>query len=355
MKIFSHLTYQLFLIYFLYKKFSFNLLFKKYKKNSKNVVWIFPQFPFGLVKYFGSAAVFQDMALIFSLLKEIDDFRFFVGPKIGSLRKVNFFYSFTDKHNPFLFESNSRFLSSKISLLESQDCKVYPKLSDLRLWEDKEHMYKMFNKYKIPFPRTVIFKTFDEESSILDSVRNFSFPFLVKEHFGNHSKGIFHISDFSEFKDILLLLKKKKVSTFAVQELINDETDYRVIIVGSKILQTYKRDKKNSKGWVTTSTSNGSVIDFSPLTKELEEKFIHFSNLLDLSNAAFDASINDNKITVYEVSSSYLTNPEPSKKYRNKAYIDFKKSYRDFAKSRVDIVFFLRHQWIKEQLKDHIL
>ncbi len=355
MKLINHFIYQFILIFYLLKKFPFLLFFKKYKKKSNNVVWIFPQFPFGIIKYLGSAAIFQDMALVFSLLNELDDIRFIFGSKIGKLRKVNFFYSFTDKYNPFLFESNSRFLSKTISLLESQECRIYPKLNELMLWEDKEFMYEMFERFQIPFPKTKIINTLEDESFLLNAIRDFNFPFLVKEHFNNHSKGIYYISEMSEFKAVLNKVKKKEVTTVAIQELIDNDSDFRIIVIGDKVLQTYKRDKCKSESWVTTSTSNGSIIDFSPLKKDLEEKFIQFTKFLNLSNAAFDASVINDEIIVYEVSSSYLTNPEPPKKFINKPYIDFKKSYLDFAKSRVDIVFFLRHKWVKEQLKDQTL
>ncbi len=354
MKLINHLFYQLILIFYLLKKFPYLLFLKKYNKKSNNVVWIFPQFPFGLFKYFGSAAIFQDTALVFSLLNELDDIRFIVGPKIGKLRKVNFFYSFTDKYNPFSFESNSRFLSETISLLESQECRIFPKLNELALWEDKEFMYEMFEKFQIPFPKTKIIKPSNEESCLLTAASDFNYPFLVKEHFGNHSKGIYHISDLSEFKAALNILKENKVTTVAIQELIDNDSDFRVIVIGDKVYQTYKRDKGKSKSWTTTSTSNGSIIDFSALNKDLEEKFIQFTNLLNLSNAAYDASIIDDEIIIYEVSSSYLTNPEPPEEFKNKPYIDFKKRHLDFAKSRVDIVFFLRRQWVKEQLRGHI-
>ena len=327
-------------------------MLKKYKKDSINVVWLFPQFPFGFFRYFGSAAVFQDAALINSLINELDDIRFFIGPKIGKIRNVNFFYSFTDKFNPLGFESNSRFLSKTLSILEDQECKLFPKLKELKFWEDKKFMYEKFREFDIPFPKTTIIKTFDAESSILKKINEHNFPILIKEHFGNHSKGIFHISNIEEFKIYLKKLRDRKVSNFAVQELIDDKNDYRVIVIGNKVMQTYRRDKVDSEEWITTSTSNGSVIDFSSIGQDLEKEFINFNKVLNLSNAAYDASIIDKKINVYEVSSSYLTNPAPPKKFLDKPYIDFKKSFLKFSKSRVEIVFYLRSLWVKDQLKD---
>ena len=86
--------------------------------------------------------------------------------------------------------------------------------------------------------------------------------------------------------------------------------------------------------------------------QELENKFIDFNKHLNLTNAAYDASIANSKIIVFEVSSSYLTNPEPSKNFLNKPYINFKKRLLEFPKSRVEIVFSLRSLWVKEQLKN---
>lgn len=352
MKYLNHFFYQFILILLLIKKFPFKLLLKRYKKDSINVVWLFPQFPFGFFRYFGSAAVFQDAALINSLINELDDIRFFIGPKIGKIRNVNFFYSFTDKFNPLGFESNSRFLSKTLSILEDQECKLFPKLKELKFWEDKKFMYEKFREFDIPFPKTTIIKTFDAESSILKKIYEHNFPILIKEHFGNHSKGIFHISNIEEFKIYLKKLRDRKVSNFAVQELIDDKNDYRVIVIGNKVMQTYRRDKADSEEWITTSTSNGSVIDFSSIGQDLEKEFINFNKVLNLSNAAYDASIIDKKINVYEVSSQYLTNPAPPKKFLDKPYIDFKKSFLKFSKSRVEIVFYLRSLWVKEQLKD---
>ena len=188
----------------------------------------------------------------------------------------------------------------------------------------------MFEKFQIPFPKTKIIKPSNEESCLLTAASDFNYPFLVKEHFGNHSKGIYHISDLSEFKAALNILKENKVTTVAIQELIDNDSDFRIIVIGDKVYQTYKRDKGKSKSWTTTSTSNGSIIDFSALNKDLEEKFIQFTNLLNLSNAAYDASIIDDEIIIYEVSSSYLTNPEPPEEFKNKPYIDFKKRHLDF-------------------------
>ncbi len=355
MKLLNHFFYQIVLILYLIKAFPFKNFVSKHKKTSENVIWIFPSFPFGSFRYFGSAAFFQDISLLSALTAELKDFRVFLGPKIGKVRNKNLFYSFTDKFNPSKFESNSRFLSSILKILEQQKCRLYPSLEELKLWEDKEYMYEKFIKYKIPMPKTSILDIHKEKKLLIDEVFNeYSFPFLIKEHFGNHSKGIKYISNRQDFSKYIDVLKSKGISTFAVQEIIKDDSDYRIIVIAKKIEQSYRRVKSDHVEWTTTSTSNGSVVDFSSLPKSIEKEFISFTESLGLTNAAFDASIKDGIIKVYEVSSSYLTNPEPPNKFNKLPYLKFKKNYRIFIKERIKIVFDLRRKWIVEQLKQKI-
>ena len=157
MKTLNHFIYQSILLISLLKAFPFKSFIKKYDKGSKNVIWVHPNFPLGSFKYFGSAAIFQDLALINSLSIQLNDFKIFFGPKIGVLHNKNLFYSFTDKFNSFKFDSNSRFLYGFIKNLEKQNCKFFPSLEELRFWEDKEYMYKKFDELKIPIPKTSFF------------------------------------------------------------------------------------------------------------------------------------------------------------------------------------------------------
>ena len=81
-------------------------------------------------------------------------------------------------------------------------------------------MYEKFREFDIPFPKTTIIKTFDAESSILKKINEHNFPILIKEHFGNHSKGIFHISNIEEFKIYLKSLEIEKYLTLLSKNLL---------------------------------------------------------------------------------------------------------------------------------------
>ena len=64
-------------------------------------------------------------------------------------------------------------------------------IAGAELWEDKKLMYEKFEKFDIPFPRTTIIDTFEEESKFFEKISEHNFPLLIKEHFGNHSKEFF--------------------------------------------------------------------------------------------------------------------------------------------------------------------
>ena len=92
MKYLNQFYNQIILMGFSLKKINLFKVFVNQKKDSKNIIWIFPGWPLGSFSYFGSAAVIQDLALIYSCIKNLEDYRIVIGPKIGRHRNKNIFY-----------------------------------------------------------------------------------------------------------------------------------------------------------------------------------------------------------------------------------------------------------------------
>ena len=57
-----------------------------------------------------------------------------------------------------------------------------------------------------------------------------------------------------------------KVNSLLVQEIVPMTRDARVVVVGNKVVYSYWRNKLITNDFTTTSTNNGSVLDFSPLS-----------------------------------------------------------------------------------------
>ena len=351
MRYLKQLVNQLILIVFALKKIDLLKAFLDQNKESNNIIWIFPGSPFGVVSYLATAAVIQDLALLYSCTKNLENYRIVIGPKIGRQRNKTVYYSFTDRFNPHKFESNSRYLQVLILALNNQGCNTFPSLHELRFWEDKEYMYSAFEEENISHPKTVNIKTDANLSDNINAViRNFEFPLLVKEHFGNQSKGLYFVDSERDLKNRFLKLKSNEISSASVQQLIRENSDHRVIVINGSVEQHYERIRNEKSDvnspWQTTSTKFGTILKFDAM----EEKYLNileeYAKRLNLSNAAFDVIIKDGEIFVLEVSSSYYTNPRPIDDDFS-PYKEFKKKIIADNKLKIDIVFELREKWVK--------
>ena len=79
MKYLIHAINQLLIIFYMLRKINFFKIFSKNKKGSDNVIWLWPNSPFGLIRYLATAAVVHDIALLCSASKNLDDYEIFVG------------------------------------------------------------------------------------------------------------------------------------------------------------------------------------------------------------------------------------------------------------------------------------
>lgn len=356
MKYVNQLLNQLILIVFSLKKINLFKAFYNQKKGSKNIIWIFPGWPMRFITYFGTAAVIQDLSLLYSCINNLKDYRIVVGSKIGKHRNKNIYYSFTDRFNPYKFESNSRYIQSIIFALNNQGCITYPNIEELRLWEDKEYMYSIFKKENISHPYTVNIKIND---SMLDKVealiKDFDFPILIKEHFGNQSKGLYFIKSKPDLKEQLLKLEKNNVSSASIQQLIKAESDHRVIIINGSIQQHYERIRSKevfkNNDWKTTSTKYGTILKFDSIEEKYSKILENYTKILNISNAAFDVIIKNGELYVLEVSTSYYTNPKPVDD-EHLPYKEFKKKMFKHNKLKVDIVFKLKENWINGLIRE---
>jgi glutathione synthase/RimK-type ligase-like ATP-grasp enzyme len=231
--------------------------------------------------------------------------------------------------------------------------KVIPDPKEILLWENKVHMHKVFEKLDISCPKSMIVEK--ENFNINRIEKNFKYPFLIKEPFSNHSKGIFHIKN---RKNLINISNDsfKNVSAFIVQSLVNMTKDSRVVVVNNSINYSYWRSKKITSSFNTTSTSNGSALDFTPLSKKNQKIIIEYTKKLGVSIAAYDVTFeNDNtksKPIILEVSTSFLLNPIPTGKFLNQPYLKYKASPIKFGKDRskmaLDFKFNVLNKFINE-------
>jgi glutathione synthase/RimK-type ligase-like ATP-grasp enzyme len=213
-------------------------------------------------------------------------------------------------------------------------------------------MHKLFESLNINCPKTLIVSSASFDYSLIE--KEFPYPFLLKEPFSNHSRGIYMIKDRNDLISISTN-SFKNVSSFLIQQIVNMTKDSRVVVVGDRVVYSYWRTKEKSETFKTTSTSNGAILDFTPLSDRNNSILIKYTKDLGLSTAAFDVTFNDDDEMgdpiVLEVSSSFLINPIPFGVFLNLPYLKFKNKPilfgRERAKAALNFKFLIFKEFYK--------
>ena len=176
----------------IYGFFSLNFfkLIKFYDRKSKNIVWIFPTFDVkSIYPYLMKSNTFlHDIALINSMIENEKKIRIAFGayPKFNS--GDNVYYNISELFKKERYTNYSESIIETINELESNGIIMFPKLEEVKFWENKEWMHLEFERLNINHPRSIIVQK-------SDSPYNFKFPFLIKEVHSCGSKGVYKIDN----------------------------------------------------------------------------------------------------------------------------------------------------------------
>jgi ribosomal protein S6--L-glutamate ligase len=94
----------------------------------------------------------------------------------------------------------------------------------------------MFNSMKVPHPKTVHAFSLDGWKNVLS---DFDFPIIIKPVFGFKGRGVVKIET---FKEALSFFEKNNEVEYLAQEYFPIESDYRIFVVGGKIIGGFRRD-----------------------------------------------------------------------------------------------------------------
>jgi glutathione synthase/RimK-type ligase-like ATP-grasp enzyme len=337
------------IIYFLiiFVKFKWFGIFKLYKSDSDNVIWIFPNLETNLIHYLRGNAFLNDLALIQSFIDCNYHFRIKFGPKIGSFNNKNIFYNISKLFNYNQFVNHSAGIIFMVEELEKQNNILYPSLKELKYWENKSYMHKSFEELNISSPKTWVVSKPEDISFFENQI---IFPCLLKECNSSGSLGLHKVSNEFELKKLIYEFNQNGKYEFLIQHLINIRKDLRVIFVNGEIVLHYWRINSSSE-WKPTSTGHGSTVDFESFPDFWKNEILGINQKLGLRTCAFDiAWDNDDLSTVpliLEVSPSYMPNPSIPKVYGNISYSKFKNivSFKySYAKEYVNLVFLIKHK-----------
>lgn len=326
MKIFNYFFYQISLIFYSIYYLSFFNLIKNYCSQSPNVLLIWPSSFLDFINYLGRAFILHDLSILYFFSKNNIQFSIKFKSDVGSISNCNVFYSFSSLIDKYNFDNHSIYLYNVMKIIEDQGNTLFPPASDILFWENKVYMHQEFEKNNINSPKTFILDKKNKDNFNLSDI-NMNYPVLIKEPFSNHSKGIYYISNSKEFEK-QKILSFKNVNKILIQDVVPMTKDARVVVVNNEVVYSYWRSKASNSAFTTTSTSNGSKLDFSSLTFKNQQILIDYSNKLGLTVAAYDVTFWDDdeqsQPIILEVSTSFLINPFPPEKFISLPYSKFK-------------------------------
>lgn len=194
-----------------------------------------------------------------------------------------------------------------------------------RLSQDKEFHYRILNKHiKMPLTfgyldpnvhkKYAEYKMFNSIDHIVGEIlNNFTFPMIIKRNKGSEGQNVFLVKNENKLVSSLKKIYKKNYSydyLAIAQEYIKPRSEYRVVVLNSKIELMYKKDTTDAKRKTNLSPLHW---EGSKTVKILNEEFIEkmqsFLNpIFDVINLKFggiDVIEDENgKLWLIEINSS---------------------------------------------------
>ncbi|MCR5586912.1 MAG: RimK family alpha-L-glutamate ligase [Lachnospiraceae bacterium] len=166
--------------------------------------------------------------------------------------------------------------------LKNTKTRVFNSIDSIKASDDKYETYLRLYDWNlthssnehIPFPKTVILPmTYENigytDYDFLDSIlKEFSFPFVMKECFGSFGSQVYLVNNKDE---VLSTIKKTKSRPVICQEFIENSRgrDVRIQIVGDRVVASMYRN--NEKGDFRSNVTNGgTATPYEPCDEEIK-------------------------------------------------------------------------------------
>lgn len=287
------------IVFIFQKKIGFRPFINNYNKKSNNVIYI------SSVNGVLSNEVFiWEMSTIYYFTKNSINFR--LSTNLNKIKSSKIFWSPAESIFKKKPKNYSNSIISIAKKLESNNF-ILPSSSEMKFWENKAYMHRIFKEKEILHPLTRIISTNEEIP------KDLTFPILLKGEFSSGSKDIFKINDYEELHNIIERNKfVKRFDNYIFQELLDMRKDLRVTIVNKEVVLSYWRINPSDE-WKPTASSFGSFIEFDDYPDQWNSYFFEVMQKLNLKMAAFDYAWQDDDLSskpyLLEVSPRFSPNP----------------------------------------------
>jgi RimK family alpha-L-glutamate ligase len=135
-------------------------------------------------------------------------------------------------------------------------------------------------------------------SNYLELIK-FNFPVIIKGSGGDRGTRVFKADNLEEMEKLVRDLRKSETEEgrrYMLQEYIANDGDYRVLVLGEKVLGVMKRSSQ-SKDEFKNNYSAGGKVELADLPEEIKELAIKAAKICGLAVAGVDVAFRDNDFT----------------------------------------------------------
>jgi ribosomal protein S6--L-glutamate ligase len=130
-------------------------------------------------------------------------------------------------------------------------------------------------------------------------LRTFDFPVILKGSGGDRGTRVFKADNLEQLEKLVRDLRKTETDEgkrYMLQEFIPNDGDYRVLVLGEKVLGVMKRSSQNKKEFRNNYSAGGSV-EIADLPEEIKQLAIKSAKVCGLAVAGVDVAFRDFDMT----------------------------------------------------------
>ena len=134
----------------------------------------------------------------------------------------------------------------------------------------------------------------------------FNFPIIIKGSGGDRGTRVFKADNLEELENLVRDLRKSETEggkRYMLQEFIPNDGDYRVLVLGEKVLGVMKRSSQSEDEFKNNYSAGGKV-EVADLPEEIKQLAIRAAKVCGLAVAGVDVAFRDNdlkKPVIWEV------------------------------------------------------
>lgn len=149
-------------------------------------------------------------------------------------------------------------------------------------------LWYLYEQMKKPFP----------DPSLDRAGNNFQFPIIIKGSGGDRGTRVFKANNLEEMEKLVRDLRKSETEEgrrYMLQEYIPNDGDYRVLVLGEKVLGVMKRSSQSVVEFKNNYSAGGKV-EVADLPEEIKQLAVKAAKVCGLAVAGVDVAFRDNDL-----------------------------------------------------------